>query len=725
MKNTLVILFISVLSIFSSVATAQGLDLKKLQAQGRPEKQVSIKYYTYVFPQTNSAESFRLRKWMPEVQEFAGPEAFYAANLNIQGGKLVLGKGIWVTSSQFNLCPGVGTIIEGQGSDTIVVSEKFFKDPAAGFSLFAQRGCTFKNLTFVNARYESNRNFGDQFWNVHFAGSFGFYKDFQPQDKLTIFRCFGCIFDQAELFGYEKTHTIHVGSVLWNPAKKAYLPYEKKDFGQFLNALGADFENKHAGGKLVQPDKAVAKTTFMSLIGAPRKQNGMLVRDEISPAIGEAEDGYNGGLVRNGLGTMLAEQYGFEKIYEPQEFTAEELKAKVAEELKADRPLSALVYIGRAEKNSSLGSAVSEAKALVKPKLEALAKRVKPCEVKVEYSAEFLKSKSVSLSDDFKEERGSGGTLYSIIMNDISTGTLPTKYPFLAMGNSGNCVMLITLTEDKLNSWVEEQDRKIGFHKEIDFEAMYRAEMARAAARTAAIANLSASMQSSFASMDNTWRTFMNTRTHFEQHVGGTDLVSYKVKTNDSHQRNQSNLDSQRDAINASSGGGGSPEKMVRHDVVTWHRVGDAEVAGKISFAKPDRKAEVYDLPKMKGKWTMSQCTTKYRTDGTDYKEISENWSTCKEDLQKGYFPAYGYQYAELNIYPFIDRYLDTNVLKATTAEMQSAKTGKGAAKLEAILFYRWMGVALSDAQKIAMLDHFSSVDAESEFVRGAISVAK
>lgn len=701
--------------VWSTLASAQGLDLKKLQTQPHT-KPIAIKLYRPVEPQDATAAFFQNRKFEPTPKEFANQLEFLKSNTRTGGARIVLGKGIWVVAratdqdAQFRVCEGLGTIIEGQGAETIIVSEQFFNEKKldSPVELIVKQGCTFRNLTFVNARFQASAGYGDQYWNVHFAGKTRKTKDYLPDKPIALFSCAGCIFDDIKIEGLEKTHSFHLGSVVWDAKKKSYVPYERRDYGPFLNALQSEFEKKHATGKLVDADKAIAKTALVSLIAAPRKQNGMLIHDEVAKALGNEPDSFDPTLFRNGLGVSIAQHYGLQNLYAIPTITPEELKKKVAEEVKAKRPLSSLVYIGRARNVSDFPSdALEEAINVVRPALQTLASKYKPCRV------------SLNAADD------SGGNLYKIVSEDIKSGSLPFKYPFLSVGSSSNCTISVTLTQDKLNSWVEERDRKVGFHNEIDWDAAYKAEAARSAARTAAISNLSASMSASFASMENTWKTFQNSRVHFEHHVGGTDLVSYKVKMNDNAQQAQSRLASERDAINASAGGAGQPfEKSVAHDVVTWHRVGDADVAGKVEFIKGGKVTETFQLTPLKGKWEMDSCTVKYRKDGSELKlDASEEWNTCKADLEKGEYPMYAYDYAELNIYPYIDRYLDKNILRSTASEFQAMKSGQGANKIEAILFYRWLGVGLSQAQKFAILDQFSNVGAEREFVQGAVEV--
>lgn len=720
------------LFIMPLVGHSQALDIKKLIEKGEPPAPPPIKLHRRVEGQSISYYFQRPVKFQQASLEFADADAVMRGD-NFWGSKLVLGKGVYKLSSvfpvgsQFPFCVGDGTVIEGQGPETIIINEKAFseKNPNADFTIWSQGGCTIKNLTMVNARFGNESKDPDQYWNVHFAGKFTEAKDWHPGGPVISLACYGCIFDQINLGGFEASHTAHIGSVVWSAEKKAYVPYQAKDFGPYLNTLKADFEKKHASGKPVPPDKAIARAAFFSLRGPARTAERKLVNDTISPAIGRSPDSWDASTIRDGLSMLIAEQFGLEKNYDFTKITGEQLKQKVSAEVNAGRPLSALVYIGRAARGPQLGGALEEAIKIVKPKMQALAARVKPCAVNVEYSPEFLASKNVSKSEDFKEERDSGATLHQLL-NFSMKHTLPQKYPFLNLGKPEYCTMQVTLTEDKYNSWVEEQDRKIGYHKEIDWQAAHQAEVARGQARMAAVANLSASFQSSFASMENTWRTFQNRSVHFQQHVGGKDLVTYNVKMNNNHQLNQNALDAQRDAINASIGSMGSFERLAQHEVVTWHRVADAEVAGRLAFLKAGKPLETYELKPIKGKWTVSQCETKYYKDGTEMKEsLSQDWNACKKSLESKNWSKYGFDYADTSIFPYVDLYLDKHFLKSTTGEMKAAKTGQGAVKNEAILFYRWLGIPLNETQRFAMLDHFDSIDAEGEFVEGALALSR
>lgn len=560
----------------------------------------------------------------------------------------------------FDLRRGVMTF-QGEGADTIIIEAGFAKEKRAPKQLrFATESLDdvyLKNLTFVNSEWDVLRHpdvqFKVFFQNVRFEGGFS-----QTQ-KRPIKNCTFCVFDH-KYDDMTETGIAHIGSIYFDGSKYVELesgPSKAPEFQKFMTKLAASRKN---GGLANGVDAATVRALYV--------------------AIGEGKVGSLGDQDEQ-VRQILASNYKFEI---PKDSKIEGIMARSRAQLKSGHPLIASLIASMLPKDMDKRSAEDAKKLWLDINLD-LTKTYSLC----------APSASIRKTESSVERFIRDGKLPDLVNKKIGSA-IETKYPILMMADPAVCKMNFQFIKNTLMAGVDDKDQTVARDIVEDLDAMAKAQEARNSAMFAASASIGAMAKGMSDANEKMWRQQIDKSTHFEQHVGGTDLVSWKMDR--SVKFEASNFASSGPPIASGF------TKQVDRIVVNYRFLTKPDLQAQVIIS--DRgKQSITPLAHLKTPYVEASCQAKYEIDpstGGPGPEVPPDFgkqNDCPQRI-KGRFSTDYSVYTSMAIMPVVDSYVVQYVLPAFEKAAKKASTSKsGDDRSEAALMSLFFKQKLNDDQ--------------------------
>ncbi|MBX3020126.1 MAG: hypothetical protein KF799_00490 [Bdellovibrionales bacterium] len=511
-------------------------------------------------------------------------------------------------------------VYEGSGIETILVEEDFFKEKREPIQAMVRAGgsgsARFSKMTFVNTKWWSNasREFfaGVRFDDVRFEKGFETDGRGGSFDQMATWVCYFCVFDQAYPMLKEPLN-VNVGSLIFNP-EKGYLLRKRLYSGnleleEFVDNLSAARRKKGDFAKVTDKE---ARDLFLSL--------GAFESEKFKRLFTSKDNDYD--TVASTLTNQPVDFSEFLRAYlirnykftVPPNPVVTRLVAQAESMMSKGHPLTAFMTLRQLPRDIE-DSAVKRVEALRAKVNQSLTKNYRTC---------FIDATSVVEEDSWN--RIQRGLPLKAEFDLHMKRNLEEKYPVLMLSDPKSCRMEVQFTRNKLDSRTDDSERYIVVDQEVDWGAVQEQAEARASAMLAASQNIATMTRNLGNNMEKMWRREIDKSTHFQKHVGGTDLVSWKM--------DRSTKNSVTDGVvMGKMAPSGMPIKTTYREERRVRRIASTDLQASVKI-HADGKVNTFPLERWTAQYTVGECTEKFsKTNSTGAKLEAEKKETCTHTM--------------------------------------------------------------------------------------------
>ena len=598
----------------------------------------------------------------------------------------------------------------GEGPETILVRHPQGEKEPDLFAFSMHDGFKVKDLMFVNASLDfvGSSNYPTPplvlMENVLFDGSLSV----KPTEN--IFFLFCVITHPFIKDRFDDQYLANFGSVILNPGSPNYvMDSNLGSTGSKIDTFSKALEKARANGKFNSVSPAIARAAATEMAAA----NNIFFERSSKKEYAERFKP----IVLASMGTSFDLKKGLTA-----EIQSSIVKGQA--ELSKGRPLSALLYAGRIPFDAPADEKRKQRDLMLKIRKD-FGQHYNVCKVSFAHSKEFIHRHRAGKKFS-ATERLSGGSLVELENKAVLESL--KKYPamYLYDPDSLDCSLEFVFSQDYFIHKIDNSDQEPTFTRAWDSEGAIRQAQAQGAAMTAGIEAFNTNMKALDSNINKTWTSFYNHRVRFENHVGGTDLVSYSGKKNtglsdfNSYEVRSAQERAQQAMKTAASSGDGF--KTFETLTITYRLLIQVHVEGIAFLKSKKQKPMSVPLPSYVLEEEQSACQTEYGKDSNGNLDLTQvirqvgEKVTCPKQLSDKN-PAYAETYNRSVVEPIILGYVADHMLPPVIKLLEKGRSSKVPAdKAEALLLSTMFGVKLNDEQKQLLNQYFESGDALAEF---------
>ena len=576
---------------------------------------------------------------------------------------------------------------EGQGPETIIVEADFFKEKRDPKTLRLLAGGdtsnSFSKMTFVNTEWPKNgdgkRYFtGVRFDDVRFERGYE-HPGANSSGQRAVVACYFCIFDKNYPVLSNTTY-VDIGSMVFDP-EKGYVLRKRlysghADLEDFIDALATA---RRKGGDFSKVSDKEAKALYLSL-GETRPEQFQKVFEKISEAASAGPYGLKNMSTELGEYTRnyLTRNYKFTVPPNP---AVTKAVAYAEAMLKAGLPLSAFMSLQQLPTDME-PSMVQRVNALRDSCYQQFTKNYQSCYL---FASTIGEENSLNWWDR--------GSKLTDKMHLLMKQRMAKMYPILMMGNPKVCKMEFRFSKNFIEKRTDVADRYIVQDQVADYGAMQAAAEARAAAQLQAVQSIATMTRNLGNNIESGARKDIDRQTHFESHVGGKDLVSWKMD------RSTKNSVMDGVAFGGPNVPAGTIMKSIDRVMIRTKTITATELQAVV-FIQTGGKTNSFPLEHWKAQYLSADCKSKYELgfyqDGKGDLVTGDRSGTGCVELN--YTTDDLTAYAERAMYPVVDGYAKDVVIPTyAKAAQRAGKSNKAEDRVEAGIMSLLFNAEVSD----------------------------